>query len=64
MKKRAKKTQRPKIVSHLCTLVPITDPAEQAEIDRRFNNAIRAVDMYEPQRRKRKPRTKKNAKAR
>jgi len=63
MKKRAKMTRPPKIVFHMGELVPITDPAEQAEIDRRFNNAIRAVDMYEPQPRKRKPRVKKNAKS-
>jgi hypothetical protein len=40
MKKHRKKTA-PKVVFHMCTLVPITDPAEQAEIDRRFRAAKR-----------------------
>jgi hypothetical protein len=40
-------------------LIEITDPAEQAELDRRFRAAFKSVDMYELRARKPKARRSK-----
>jgi hypothetical protein len=59
MKNKNRKAARKGILVE-CELVEITDPAEQAELDRRFAAAIRMVEGEEPARpKKSKPRKKK-----